>query len=402
VIPEERSHLQVAATTHPGMKGKNNEDRYGVSAYRLDSDKRLPSALAIVSDGIGGHRAGEVAAQLAVEVISTTVANSNASDPPAILRDAISKASQAIHQQSEGDPSKKGMGATCACAWVIGNRLYTASVGDSRIYLIRGETIKKLSIDHTWIQEAIEFGALTPEQARGHPNAHVIRRYLGSPQPVTPDMRLRLRPGETDEQAEGNQGFRLMQGDCLLLCSDGLTDLVDDAEILAALKTENLEVALQKLVDLANERGGHDNITIVAMQAPFKKELEEVGVLPAAPKTRTRLPFTLSCLGIGALIVLGLVVVGGYALWMDYQSSLVVPPVTETITGTPFPTPTPPITPSPVPTEPTLLPGVTVTRLPSRTVVPPPSRPTITSWPTDTPGFLPIFPATPTPTTELP
>jgi protein phosphatase len=157
------------------------------------------------------------------------------------------------------------MGATCACAWVIKDRLYTASVGDSRIYLVRNQKIRQLTIDHTWVQEALDHGALTPDQARNHPNVHVIRRYLGSEQPVEPDFRLKLEAGESDSQAERNQGFRLRRGDRLLLCSDGLTDLVEDEEIRAALQTNQLDAAVQYLINLANHRGGHDNITVVAL-----------------------------------------------------------------------------------------------------------------------------------------
>ncbi len=224
MIPSKYSHLHVAVATHPGMKGKNNEDRYAVSAYSIGEEKRIPSVLAVVCDGIGGHRAGEVAAEIAVEKISLVVAQSDGSQPLATLREAISEANQAVRSQSEVDPTRKGMGATCACAWVIGDRLFIASVGDSRIYLERAGTIHKLTTDHTWIQEALDQGILTPEQARGHPNLHVIRRYLGSQQPVEADTRLKLSRDEDDVQAQSNQGLKLVPGDTLMLCSDGLTD----------------------------------------------------------------------------------------------------------------------------------------------------------------------------------
>jgi protein phosphatase len=157
------------------------------------------------------------------------------------------------------------MGATCVCAWIIGNRLYTASVGDSRIYLIREHQIYQLTIDHTWVQEAIDHGMLTPDQARSHPNTHVIRRYLGSRSTVVPDVRLRLESYETDREAEENQGVLLKETDRLLLCTDGLTDLVSDREILGAMQTSSLDEAVQQLIHMANLRGGHDNITIVAL-----------------------------------------------------------------------------------------------------------------------------------------
>ena len=268
MIPVTEAHLYVAASTHPGMKGKNNEDRFAVSAHRLGQEERTPSLLAVICDGIGGHRAGEVAAEMAVETISRTVAESDGRQPLAILTQAFSNANQVIREQATSDLAQRGMGATCVCAWVIGFQLYTASLGDSRLYFIRGDTIRQITTDHTWIQEAIDFGALTPEQAVGHPNAHVIRRYLGAQNPMAPDFRLRLQPDETDEQAEANQGMRLLPGDRLLLCSDGLTDLVTKEEMLNALRSRERKAALDYLIDLANSRGGHDNITVIILEMP--------------------------------------------------------------------------------------------------------------------------------------
>jgi serine/threonine protein phosphatase PrpC len=269
VIPSDRSHLHVAATTHPGMSGKNNEDNYAVSAHWLSLEEPTPSVLAVLADGVGGHHAGEVAAEIATETISQVVLDSDASNPQEVLKNAIVQASQNVNKQALSEEKNHGMGATCACVWVIADRLYTASVGDSRIYFIRNGVIQQVTTDHTWVQEAIEHGIIQPEQARNHPRAHVIRQYLGSRKAVEPDFRLRLRPGESDQQALKNQGMILLPGDQLLLCSDGLTDLVDEHEILDALQKENLEPAVHSLVALANIRGGHDNITIVALKMPL-------------------------------------------------------------------------------------------------------------------------------------
>jgi len=123
------------------------------------------------------------------------------------------------------------MGTTCACAWVIGSQLFIASVGDSRVYLLRNGSLIQLTVDHTWVQEAVEKGILGPEDVRNHPNVHVIRRYLGSSKTPQADTRLRLAKEETDTQAHSNQGLCLLPGDLLLLCTDGLTDVVEDADI---------------------------------------------------------------------------------------------------------------------------------------------------------------------------
>jgi serine/threonine protein phosphatase PrpC len=347
VIASERAHLHVAAKSHPGISGKNNEDRYAVSAFRTNTGNPVPSVLAIVADGIGGHRAGEIAAEIAVETISAFIASSDIQHPTKTLEEAVILASQAIYNQSEANVNQKGMGATCACGWIIGDRLYTVSVGDSRIYLIRDQMINQLTTDHTWIQEAIERGALTQEEAQGHPNAHVIRRYLGSRQTVIPDFRLRLTINDDDTQAEANQGVRLNPNDQLILCSDGLTDLVSDGEILAVLNDFEQEPAIDQLIGLANQRGGHDNITIVSLKMPATA-VPEPAASPAPPAQRHWLG--IACLGLGILTIIGVLLVGaGY--WYFTRPSpqppagLVTGVATTSpailIPDTPFPTRTP-------------------------------------------------------------
>jgi len=155
MIRTKRAHLKIAALTHPGMAGKNNEDRYAASAFRLSRSDPTPSVLAVLCDGIGGHQAGEVAAEIAVEAISQRVADSDGSQPVQTLQDAIVQASEQVHDFAASQGHLQGMGATCACAWVIGDRLYTGAVGDSRIYLKRGKNLHQLTTDHTWIQEAL-------------------------------------------------------------------------------------------------------------------------------------------------------------------------------------------------------------------------------------------------------
>lgn len=282
MIPAERSHLNIAAATHPGIKGKINEDRYSISAYRFSSDNRIPSVLALLADGIGGHRGGEVAAELAVINVSRYVSENAYGHPAEILTLALVRANQAILNYSRKDLSLTGMGTTFACAWVIGDQLFAAYVGDSRIYLQRGERIIQLSTDHTWIQEALSHGTLTPDQAKDHPNAHIIRRFLGSLHAYTPDIRLRLSPAESDDQAEANQGMRLLPGDRLLLCSDGLTDLVRDDEILDILLTRQLTTSPTHLINLAIQRGGHDNITVIALEVPPPADITR----PSTPKQK--------------------------------------------------------------------------------------------------------------------
>jgi serine/threonine protein phosphatase PrpC len=269
MIRTQRAHLHVAALSHAGMTGKNNEDRFSVLSHVLSADDPTPSVFAVLADGIGGHRAGEVAAELAVDHISHQVAESNGREPLTIMEDAIHAASEAIAHHSASDDNQHGMGATCACAWVIGDKLYISFVGDSRIYFLRGGQILQLTTDHTWVQEAIERKIIKPEEARDHPNVHVIRRYLGSLKLPEVDFRLKLSESDNSVQAQKNQGMILQPDDTVLLCSDGLTDMVWADEIRdIILASENPKAAVQKLVAQANERGGHDNITVIVMTVP--------------------------------------------------------------------------------------------------------------------------------------
>jgi PPM family protein phosphatase len=263
----QRAHLHIAALSNAGLSGKNNEDRYAVSSFLTDEGQ--PIVFAVLADGIGGHQAGEVAAELAVNYINQKVGESNGKYPLQTIETAVDSASQAIASRSASQDEQQGMGSTCVCVWVVRDQLYTGYVGDSRIYLFRQGKLQRLTVDHSWVQEAIEKGIITPEQARDHPNVHVIRRHLGSVELPGVDFRLCLKPDETREQAEKNQGTLLMGGDILLMCSDGLTDMVWDDEIGHVLGTRSsLKSMAEDLVSQANERGGRDNITVVLLSMP--------------------------------------------------------------------------------------------------------------------------------------
>jgi protein phosphatase len=308
MIPTEKPHLAIGALSHPGETRDNNEDSFSVTSYRLEAAK-TPSVLAIVADGIGGHQAGEVASKLAVEILVEKLGRSSARKPLPQMESAIVAASKAISKASEEDDKRMGMGSTVAIAWVIGDRLHIASVGDSRIYFLRDQELRQISIDHTWIQEALDHGIITPDEADDHPHAHVLRRHLGGDKVPQPDLRLRLAADESDSRAVSNQGLRLKAGEQILLCSDGLTDLVEIGEIQKAMLANRPEAATKALVDLARSRGGHDNITVVALRMP-----EDY----VPPKRRRRfLPSLLGSLGAGLLLLL--IIAGSmFALyWFD-------------------------------------------------------------------------------------
>lgn len=373
MIQVEHAHLPVVAHSDPGTSGKNNEDRFSVSAYQLGRKDATPSLLVILADGIGGHRAGEVAAEMAVEIVRQRVADSDAHDPVSILEDAVVDASRKIYAQAQEEPAYLGMGATCACAWIIGSRVYAATVGDSRIYLLRDGAIHQLSTDHTWVQEALESGILQPEEIYNHPNAHVIRRYLGSPVPPQVDFRLRFNGWENDVEAESNQGMRLLKNDRLLLCSDGLTDLVMDDEICLTLESQPLDAAVHSLIDLANERGGHDNITLIALEMP-----DVPGVFPVRD-SRRRLMIR-GCLAVILLAALTAVLFGLHWLRSSDETTVTPLPAVEILSTT---TPLPALSTYPA-ALPTPLAGKALSTDTPALPLPVQGGATLTPWPTNT------------------
>lgn len=382
MIQTERAHLRTAALSHEGMSGKNNEDRFAVTSFMLGEEDPTPVLFAIVADGIGGHRAGEVAAELAVNHITQAVADSDGKNPRKILTNAIQTASAIIANYSNSEIEKQGMGATCACVWITGDRLYTASVGDSRIYLGREGRIQQLTTDHTWIQEALERNVITPDQARSHPNVHVIRRYLGSPEPPDVDFRMRLYKGQGDTLSENNQGTQLHPGDTLLLCSDGLTDLVWADEIGEIIRSNHsLKAVAQELVDTANKRGGHDNATVVLIAAPND--------LPPPPERKIPLAWIIG--GIAAILIT-----------IVFASLLAFNLLRAKNEATPTPTATSASTISIPPTRTALLTQETPQDTPitgtTATYRPVTVEPSYTPWPTNTPRKPAVAPTeTPAP-----
>ncbi len=261
------SDPKVGSLSHPGQTRVNNEDNYAVAFYDSPPGVRTPVTLAMVADGIGGHRAGEVASGIAVDIIPSAFDKADAIDYRSLFTHAVADTSEAIADHTFEHPESEGLGTTCVAALVFDRSLYTVSIGDSRIYLLREGKLRQISIDHSWVQEARDKGVLSSEEARNHPRRNVLRRYLGAGADPIPDFRLQLSPKETDEQSRTNQGYRLQKGDRILLCSDGLNDMIDDAEIATALR-EHLDpqTATEELVRRALAAGGTDNVTALVLQ----------------------------------------------------------------------------------------------------------------------------------------
>ena len=249
----DRAHrlpVRAACVSDAGRVRENNEDSYLVS---------LEQNLLIVSDGMGGHQAGEVASEAVVtvlpEMIKQRLAGESSPRPRIVeltLRETILQLSQRLRAESAGRGGLKGMGATVALAWLRGpeGMAHLAHMGDSRIYLYRHGNLTQLTEDHSVVALLLKRGDITPEEARRHPARGRLSRYVGMEGEVYPDV----------------QTVRLREGDRLLLCTDGLTGPVSDDEIAALLRANlDPEAACQALVDAANDAGGKDNITVLVV-----------------------------------------------------------------------------------------------------------------------------------------
>ena len=261
-----KSPYPVHAATHAGMSGKSNEDAFGYEVFSRTG--HAPVLVGVLADGIGGHRAGEVASSLGVRLILEYFEQHPNEKTASRCRSAINHASEMILLQGRNNLHQSGMGSTCALICLRENRLHTASLGDSRIYLYRRQRLYQLSTDHTWVQDAIENGLLDAGAGRNHPHAHIIRRYLGSDPPSEVDCRMRLLSRSTSHPRERAQGLTLKPDDLILVCSDGLTDMVPDEEIREILHHNKPRAACGKLITAANEHGGLDNITVLLVKIP--------------------------------------------------------------------------------------------------------------------------------------
>lgn len=264
----------IGSATDAGRIRKNNEDSYAVFDAEWQDDIRLAMIkVAVVADGIGGSNAGELASRIAVEKVTSVMQRRATTPIPDRLEQAVLAANQDIYDAALSNPSARGMGTTIVMAAIVNNTLYVVHAGDSRVYLVRNGKISRLTLDHTWVQEAIDMGRLTPEAARLHPNRNVIKRFLGAEQTITVDHKMidiaRAEPGgDSLEQWPMVDRMPLQPGDTVLLCSDGLTDELKDSELQDDVSNHNPEKAAQRLVAKANVRGGRDNITVTLLRLP--------------------------------------------------------------------------------------------------------------------------------------
>lgn len=233
-------HIQTASLTHVGRVRTANQDTCG--EFRNDSGYRL----LVVADGMGGHSGGETASRLALEAIGQ-VFDAGFDDPVSMLQEAFRVANQKIHRIGSSDPELHGMGTTGVAVLIgPGDEAWVAHIGDSRAYQMRSGRLHRVTEDHSWVSEEVRHQRITPDEARHHPMKNVLLRSIGvGPEVEVPVKSLEVGPG-----------------DRFLLCSDGLWGEVEDQPIAAIVGSEQPRRAVERLVDLAIENGGSDNVTV--------------------------------------------------------------------------------------------------------------------------------------------
>jgi protein phosphatase len=238
-------HFTCAARTDVGVVRSGNEDN-----YLMLSDR----GVFIVADGMGGHAAGEVASEMAVRITSREIGSIRGLSEPQVgerIRTAIRMANDAIFERTISEHDKRGMGTTATVLVLMRGRYLIGQVGDSRAYLLRDGVLSQLTKDHSYVQEQVDAGLLTPEQARVHPYSNVITRCVGASVDVAPDLYF----------------GSLQTGDVVLLASDGLTGMLEDEQLMKILKSEgDPQTWVDRMITEANRRGGLDNITAIVVR----------------------------------------------------------------------------------------------------------------------------------------
>jgi len=249
---------RIGARTDLGLARENNEDKFEFFEPEEPELLAVKGSFYAVADGMGGHASGQIASELALKTIVKTYYADPGEDVAESLRAAVCAANSYIYDTAQAVSERSGMGTTCTAAVLRNDDMYVAHVGDSRLYLIRDGELRRVSEDHSWVSEQVKRGALTEEEAQMSPFRNVITRSLGA----EPDV-------EVDIYEE-----KIQKGDVLVLCSDGLTGYVPDAEILELAGTWSPSMAALKLVDRANELGGGDNITVLLVAV---RDIQKVG-----------------------------------------------------------------------------------------------------------------------------
>ena len=247
--------MKVYSATDVGQKQKMNQDYVFTSE---DAVGNLPN-LFVVADGMGGHNAGDFASSHAVEILVDEIRKDADYNPVKVIRHAIETANTEIIEQAQKDESLRGMGTTMVVSTIVGQYAYVANVGDSRLYVVQGQ-IQQITKDHSLVQEMVRLGEISPEEARNHRDKNIITRALGAEKTVDIDF----------------FDLKLEAGDTILMCSDGLSNMVDDRKMEEIILDSEMELTEKgkTLIREANLNGGKDNIAIILVE-PFTNEVEK-------------------------------------------------------------------------------------------------------------------------------
>ncbi|MBO5245630.1 MAG: Stp1/IreP family PP2C-type Ser/Thr phosphatase [Eubacterium sp.] len=238
--------MKTFSLTDVGRVRESNQDYVYMSESPVGN---LPN-LFIVADGMGGHNAGDFASKYTVEQIVAYIEKAPMTSPVDLIRGALKKANSSLMAQAKNDASLAGMGTTAVIATIVGHSLYVANIGDSRLYLLRDE-LQQITRDHSLVQEMVRMGEMDASEAVAHPDKNIITRAVGAFEDLEIDF---------FEQ-------QLQSGDSILLCTDGLTNMVDDMSICQILQTgRDVVERVQRLVEEANRGGGKDNITVAIIE----------------------------------------------------------------------------------------------------------------------------------------
>ena len=249
-----------------GRVRKTNEDFF--ACERIGNSEYL----FVVADGMGGHRAGDVASRLGTQYFIRYYKKFRKKKYPIIeaMNQALEKANDAILDKASSDPGKRGMGTTFSAVALAEMKAYYVHVGDSRIYLLRGEEIRQLTTDHTFVGKMLEEGRITEEEAREHPQKNILYMSLGARKTFEPEIK--------------NQ--EVQEDDIFIMCSDGLNNMVSNAVMKEYIRAYSTRQAVEELVKLANENGGSDNITIQVIQVDNHKKPAKTEPIPIIKANR--------------------------------------------------------------------------------------------------------------------
>jgi serine/threonine protein phosphatase PrpC len=243
-----RPGIELAGMSDIGCQRENNEDRYAYWEPVADEEFARKGRLAIVADGMGGHEGGQEASRIAVETIQEVVAETQSGDPQSLLLTGFQTAHQRILEYADGHPELHGMGTTATAIALVDNQLFYAHIGDSRLYLVRGADISRVTHDHSYVGRLVENGVISSAEAETHPQRHILTAALGAGGEVSP---------ETPQQP-----IALQKGDVLILCTDGLWSLLSEQEIQRVVASSGPPEACRELIKMTRDRGGPDNITL--------------------------------------------------------------------------------------------------------------------------------------------